>query len=149
MKQKLSFQQEFSPNGTCFGCGPKNAAGLLIDSFQTGDGEVVCDWTPGPEHTNGGSAVCGGVLSSILDCHGVAAASYALTQRDGERRVAVTKEFTVQFLRPTPLETVRFVATVTELRARSAAIAATASVNGDVCVRFQGLFVVPRAIPST
>ncbi len=148
MERRLSFQQQFFPDGECFGCGPKNAAGLSIESFPTGDGEMVCDWTPRPEHTNGGGAVCGGVLGSILDCHAAAMGAHALSERDGMYAFGVTKEFTIQFLRPAPMEPMRLVAKVTELRSRSAAVEATAAVNGEVCARFSGVFVVPRQAAS-
>ena len=145
MEQGLSFQQELFPDGECFGCGPKNAAGLLIESFRASDGEVVCDWTPRPEHNNGGDAVCGGVLSTALDCHAVTAAFRAMQDRDGEPpETIVTKEFTMEFLRPAPLEPLRLVARVTELRTRSAAVEATAAAHGEVCARLRGVFVVPR-----
>lgn len=145
MDGTLSFQQQQFPDGECFGCGPSNPAGLLIDSFPAGDGQMVCDWTPRPEHSNGVGIVCGGVLSTALDCHAVTAALRALTQRDGKPPESMfTKEFTMQFLRPTPVEPIRLVARVTELRPRSAAVEATAAVNGEVCARFNGVFVVPR-----
>lgn len=141
MEHGLSFQQELFPDGECFGCGPKNAAGLTIASFPASDEEMVCEWTPRPEHHNGDGAVCGGVLSTALDCHAMTAAFRALHDRDGEPpEIIVTKEF----LRPAPLAPLRLVAHVTELRTRSAAVEATASANGKVCTRFRGVFVVPR-----
>jgi len=141
---KRSFQHEHFPDGECFGCGPRNTAGLRIESFATTDDEMICDWTPRGEHSNGAGVLCGGVLGSILDCHAVTAAGQAFIRRDGEVRLAFTKEFTLQFLRPTPLVPLRLTARVTELRTRSALVLATVTVNGEVCVRFEGVFVIPR-----
>ena len=40
----------YAPQGRCFGCGPKNADGLRIRSYDAGDGTVVTTWQPRPEH---------------------------------------------------------------------------------------------------
>ena len=42
--QGLSLQEKYSPQSSCFGCGPVNAKGLQIRSFPQGD-EVVARWT--------------------------------------------------------------------------------------------------------
>lgn len=149
MSQELSFQQRHFPDGECFGCGPGNTAGLRINSYPAEDGAMVCDWTPEPEHGNGGGSVCGGIMSTVLDCHAAAAGWHALMRRDGRPAALFTKEFTVQFLHPTPLETVRLTARVTEMRTRSVAVEAVAEAGGEVCVRFSGVFVVPRETPAS
>lgn len=138
MESEQSIQDRAFAEGECFGCGPKNASGLQIKSFLQSDGSMLAHWSPGSEHSNGGAAVCGGILSTILDCHCAAAASHALSSW------AVTKEFSIEFLSPAPVETLELVARVVEQRSRSVELEATASVNGDVCVRFRGIFVVPR-----
>ena len=45
MEKPKSIQQEYSPNGICFGCGPANEKGLQINSFPDGI-EVVADGMP-------------------------------------------------------------------------------------------------------
>jgi acyl-coenzyme A thioesterase PaaI-like protein len=144
MDGRQSFQQEYLDDGECFGCGPRNVAGLRINSYASAEGVMVCDWTPKMEHGNGAAAVCGGILGSVLDCHAAAAVGHALMEREGRYMFAVTKELTVEFLRPTPLVSLRLIARVTDLRARSAGVEATAEANGELCARFRGVFVVPR-----
>ena len=139
-----SFQQRHFPDGECFGCGPKNARGLQTESFPTDDGGMACDWNPRPEHSNCVGAVCGEILSSALDCRAVTAAARALMEREGAPTFAVTKEFTMRFLKPTPLQPARPVARVAELRERSATVIATAEVDGEMCARYRERFVVPR-----
>ncbi len=139
-----SFQDRHFPDAACFGCGPKNSAGLRIKSFPRADGSFVARWTPHPEHSNGMGAVCGGVLSTVLDCHAGAAAGNALTERAGASVWGVTKEFTIEFLRPTPLEPLELVARVVDLRTRSVKVEATATFEGQSCAQFHGIFVLPR-----
>jgi uncharacterized protein (TIGR00369 family) len=139
----LSFQRTHFPESTCFGCGPSNPQGLRIESFPEND-RMVCNWTPRPEHANGVGAICGGVLSSLLDCHAAAAAAHALTSRDGQYTFGVTREFSARFVRPTPMDTIRLIARVVELRRRSASIEASIQSNGSECVLFNGVFVVPE-----
>ena len=64
-----SVQETHSPNGSCFGCGPKNEKGLRIRSFDDGE-DLVCTWRPEPHHQafegilNGG--ICGALLAQGL-----------------------------------------------------------------------------------
>ena len=37
-----SLQETYSPEGICFGCGPKNEKGLKIQSFVEGDEIETC-----------------------------------------------------------------------------------------------------------
>jgi acyl-coenzyme A thioesterase PaaI-like protein len=139
-----SIQDRYYPDAVCFGCGPQNPLGLQIKSVARADGAVVASWMPRPEHRDGmGAVVCGGILSTLLDCHAAAAAGYALGQASGGFTGAVTKQFTVEFLQPTPMEPLEIVAHVVQVRRRSAEVEATASFGGQESVRFRGVFVVP------
>ena len=99
-----SLQDRFSPNAVCFGCGPSNPRGLRIKSRPEGD-ELVADWTPEPHHTAFEGFVNGGIISILLDCHGNMTAAYALMKARGLKSPpgTVTAEFTVRFLKPTPI----------------------------------------------
>jgi acyl-coenzyme A thioesterase PaaI-like protein len=88
--------------------------------------------------------VCGGILATVLDCHAAAAAAHALTQREGRFTAVVTKSFSIELLKPTPLLPLHLCAHVTELRTRSAAVEAWVETGqGEISVRFTGVFVVP------
>lgn len=133
-----SIQERLFPDGDCFGCGPRNPHGLRIRSLPREDGSTVCTWEPAASHGNGSGVVCGGILATLLDCHGNSAAMHGLG------RISVTKEFRVEFLRPTPMTTLELVARVTEQRSRSAAVEAEVRVGGELCARMQGVFVAAR-----
>ena len=109
---RKAFQDHY-PDSTqsCYGCGPKNPRGYRIRSFWEGDGderEAVCRFTPEPFHTAVPGAVYGGLIASLVDCHGTgtaAAAAYRAAGRAMETLPAlrfVTGSLTVRYRRPTP-----------------------------------------------
>ena len=67
-----SIQETYYPDLTCFGCGHANERGLHLQSYEV-DGVVRATFTPWPEHDNGGGYLNGGIISTLLDCHGAAA----------------------------------------------------------------------------
>jgi acyl-coenzyme A thioesterase PaaI-like protein len=107
MVEGLSIQESLYPDLTCFGCGPANPNGLGLRSYRDGD-LTVAEFTAGPEHDNGFGFVNGGIISTVLDCHGAAAVMWEAAQRGwhavpGAAVPFVTASMEVQFLRPTPL----------------------------------------------
>jgi acyl-coenzyme A thioesterase PaaI-like protein len=99
-----SLQERFAPEGRCFGCGPANAQGLRIRSFEAEDGTVVAEWQPRPEHEAFDGFVNGGILGTLIDCHSNWTAIAALIARDGSGAApsTVTADYSIRFRRPTP-----------------------------------------------
>jgi acyl-coenzyme A thioesterase PaaI-like protein len=93
----------------CWGCGADNPDGLQLKSHRDGE-RVVATFTPHPEHAAGPRHVVnGGIIATVLDCHGVCTAIADAYEREG-RAVGsapdiwfATASMTVQYLRPTPL----------------------------------------------
>jgi acyl-coenzyme A thioesterase PaaI-like protein len=107
MTDALSIQEALFPEVNCFGCGPANPDGLHLRSYRDGD-LTVAEFTPWPEHDNGFGFVNGGIISTLLDCHGAATVMWETDQRDwrapnGSTVSFLTAGFDVRFLRPTPL----------------------------------------------
>jgi acyl-coenzyme A thioesterase PaaI-like protein len=106
--ERRSIQEALYPQLMCFGCGPANPHGLHLHSYADGE-RVVAEFTPWPEHDNGTGFLNGGIISTVLDCHGGAVAMHEGAQRgwtspaDGSIPF-VTAGFDVRFLRPTPLD---------------------------------------------
>jgi acyl-coenzyme A thioesterase PaaI-like protein len=103
----LSIQETYYPQLTCFGCGHANERGLRLRSYEI-DGVVQATFTPWPEHDNGGGFLNGGIVSTLLDCHGAAAVMLEANRRgwqaaEGTLMPFVTAALDVRFLRPTPL----------------------------------------------
>jgi acyl-coenzyme A thioesterase PaaI-like protein len=107
MRDHLSIQESLYPETTCFGCGHANPDGLHLRSYRVGD-VTIAEFTPRPEHDNGFGFVNGGIISTVLDCHGAAVVMWEAAQRDwraapGAPLPFITAGFEVRFSRPTPL----------------------------------------------
>ena len=99
-----SLQERFAPKGRCFGCGPANELGLRIQSHEAGDGTVVAEWRPRPEHEAFDGYVNGGILGTLIDCHSNWTAVAALMAETAGERGAIDRHLRpdVRFRRPTP-----------------------------------------------
>ncbi len=92
----------------CYGCGRLNEHGLQLKSHWDGE-ETVAVFHPRPYHMAIPGYVYGGLLASIIDCHGTgtaAAAAYRAEQRAMDTLPPIrflTASLRVDFLRPTPL----------------------------------------------
>ncbi|MCB9137590.1 MAG: PaaI family thioesterase [Caldilineaceae bacterium] len=142
MSDPLAFQ-DYYPEDTshCYGCGRLNEHGLHIRSFWDGD-ESVARFTPRPYHTAIPGYVYGGLLASLIDCHGTgtaAAAAYRVADRAMDTEPAlryVTASLKVDYLRPTPLGPELVLrGRVTELKGRKAVIVIDLFAEDQLCVR--------------
>ncbi|WP_045214193.1 PaaI family thioesterase [Desulfonatronovibrio magnus] len=90
----------------CYGCGKENPEGLRIKSWWDGQ-QALARFTPRDEHIALPGYVYGGLIASIIDCHGIATASArAAAEKDSEKhrlKRYVTAALNVDFLKPTPL----------------------------------------------
>ncbi|WP_028658735.1 PaaI family thioesterase [Nocardioides insulae] len=115
-----SLQETYFAGMTCFGCGPANPKGLRLRSFPAGDGTVVAQFLPWPEHDNGGGFLNGGIIATLLDCHSAAAVHHTAYDHgwrapDGSKLAYVTAGLDVRYRRPAPLsEQVELVAETLE-----------------------------------
>ena len=141
-----SLQDRYAPNGVCFGCGPKNEQGLRLKSFASEDA-VVADWTPRKEHVAFANYGSGGIISVLMDCHGNWAAAYALMKAGGLSHPpgTVTAEYTVRFLKPSPIEGKwQLKAWGTRVEGGRAWVSGELRVDGTVTATMSGLFVAVR-----
>ena len=92
----------------CYGCGRLNDHGLHLRTFWDGD-ETVTRYTPEPWHIAIPGYVNGGLLASLLDCHGTGTAAAAAYRAEGREmgtlplRRCVTASLKVDYVKPTPL----------------------------------------------
>ena len=104
--------QDFYPErfSHCYGCGKSNPHGHHLTSYWDGE-ETIARFTVRPEFSGGvPDHAFGGMVASLLDCHGTASAAafaYRAAGRemgdDGEFMRFVTASLHVDFLRPTPI----------------------------------------------
>jgi acyl-coenzyme A thioesterase PaaI-like protein len=94
----------------CYGCGRSNPHGHQLKSHWDGD-ETVARFTVRPQFSGGvPDHAYGGMVASLLDCHGTASAAafaYRAAGREigdgGEFMRFVTASLRIDFLRPTPI----------------------------------------------
>ncbi|KPJ78157.1 MAG: thioesterase [Deltaproteobacteria bacterium SG8_13] len=141
MKQKAF--QDFYPDqlSHCYGCGRLNPRGLHFKSYWDGD-ESVCEYTPKSYHTAFPGCVYGGLIASLIDCHGTGTASAAAYRAEGRKMDTspplrfVTGSLHVEFLKPTPIDTTLVVRSrVKEIKGRKVVVTSELHAGGQVCVR--------------
>ena len=125
----------------CFGCGRLNEHGHQLKTVWEGS-ETVSRFRPKPEHTAIPGYVYGGLIASLLDCHGTGGAAAAALRREGrdigegEAPRFVTASLQVDFLKPTPLGPVLEVrGRVLEVSDRKVVLEETLSAEGVVTAR--------------
>lgn len=92
----------------CYGCGRLNEEGHHFRTVWQGD-KTVTEYEPERKHTAIPGFVYGGVIASLIDCHGTGSASLALHRKNGfepgsgeEPPRFVTASLHVDYLKPTP-----------------------------------------------
>jgi acyl-coenzyme A thioesterase PaaI-like protein len=149
--------QDYYPDrfSHCYGCGRLNEHGLQIKSRWEGD-ESVCTFQPFPHHIAIPGYVYGGLIASLVDCHGTGTASIAAYQAAGQAYDAepafrfVTASLHVDYLKPTPLgPPLELRGRVQEIKGRKVVVDITVSAKGEVCARGQVVAVqVPKRFMS-
>jgi acyl-coenzyme A thioesterase PaaI-like protein len=125
----------------CYGCGRLNEYGHQIKSYWEGD-ESVCHFRPKPFHTSMPGFVYGGLLASLIDCHGTGTAAAALYKATKEadpnaepNARALTASLRVDYLKPTPLTDLEVRGKVKEVKGRKVVIEEWIIANGVITVR--------------
>lgn len=132
----------------CYGCGRLNPDGLQLKSYWDGD-ETVARFRPRPAHMAIPGYVYGGLLASLIDCHGTGSAAAAADRaRPGEAPLRfVTASLHVDYLRPTPIDAeLEIRGTIKELKEKKVVISETVTAHGKLCARGE---VVAVKMPET
>jgi acyl-coenzyme A thioesterase PaaI-like protein len=125
----------------CYGCGRLNPHGLQIKTYWEGD-QTVCRFKPQPFHTAIPGYVYGGLIASLIDCHGTgsaAAAAYRQAGRDmgsDPKLRFVTASLHVDYLRPTPIDaTLELRGEIEEIGSKKVIVAITLLAEGQACAK--------------
>lgn len=124
----------------CYGCGHLNPHGHHFETVWDDDAqEGVTRFTPQPHHTAIPGFVYGGLIASLLDCHGIGTAAAAVRRArdvpDSELRY-VTASLTVDYLKPTPLgPELEARGTVVEMKERKVVVDVRMLADGAECAR--------------
>jgi acyl-coenzyme A thioesterase PaaI-like protein len=139
-------QRQFAPNSICFGCGPANEKGLQIDSYRCEKG-LELRFTPNDEHQAFPGMINGGIIGSLMDCHGNWAAAVALMDGHNLEEIpcTVTANYSISLKRPTPAGVELYIlAEIEELFEDRAKVKMTLSANDKICATGEGLFVAVK-----
>ena len=148
--------QDLMPFNHCWGCGADNPDGLQLKSrwADADERRSVAAFTPQPEHMAGPTHILnGGIIATVLDCHGVCTAvadAYLREGRaigEGETIWFATGSLDVVYLRPAPIDTgLELRARVVEARERTTIVACEVAEGDDVWARAD--VVAVRVPPS-
>lgn len=139
-------QEEHAPNSICFGCGPANEDGLRIRSFRSESG-LEMEFSPKAEHQAFPGMINGGIIGTLLDCHGNWTAAVALMDLLGESEppCTVTASYSIKLRRPTPYgATLRISSEIEEIGEGRAKVLMSLRAGDEVCATGEGLFVAVK-----
>jgi acyl-coenzyme A thioesterase PaaI-like protein len=136
-----SYFQDYYPErfSHCYGCGKLNDNGLHIKSYWDGN-ESVATFQPKPYHTALPGFVYGGLIASLIDCHGTGTASAAAYRKRGQEMGTepvqryLTGSINVRYLHPTPIDALlELRGTIDKIEERKITVTITVSANEKVC----------------
>ncbi len=149
MKQK-AFQDYYPETFShCYGCGKSNVRGHQLKSYWDGN-STVAYFTPESYYTGGvPENIYGGLIASLLDCHGTATAAAAAFRAEGRAMDTepairfVTASLKVDFIRPTPMGAELEVrGEIVETRPRKVTLELSLGARGETCA--QGRMIAVR-----
>ena len=135
--------QDYYPDelSHCYGCGTNNPDGHQLKSYWDGD-TTVAHFTPEPFHTAIPGYVYGGLVASLIDCHGTGSAAAAAYRAEGREMGSepalryVTAALQVDYLAPTPMGVeLELRGTSMEVGARKVIVEITVSAAGETVAR--------------
>ena len=137
-----AFQDQYKDEySVCYGCGRLNPHGHQIKSYWDGE-ESVCRFTPQPYHTAIAGYVYGGLIASVVDCHGTGTAAAAAFRAAGRPMGSepdfrfVTASLHVDYLKPTPIDApMELRARVDEIKGRKITVSVTVTSKGQIRAR--------------
>jgi acyl-coenzyme A thioesterase PaaI-like protein len=140
--EKIAIQDYYPDQlSHCYGCGRLNEQGHQLKTVWDGH-ETLSRYTPKPYHIAIPGYVYGGLIASLIDCHGTGTAALAAYRNEGREPGTeppfrfVTASLQVDYLAPTPLgPELEIRGKVTEIKGRKVISEITLSANGKVTAK--------------
>ncbi len=135
--------QDYYPDDVahCFGCGKLNEHGHHIKSYWD-NGETVARYTPKPYHTAIPGFVYGGLIASLIDCHGTGTAALATYHAENRSYDTlptlrfVTASLQVDYIKPTPIGIeLELRGKIIEIKGKKVISEITVSANGVITAK--------------
>jgi len=133
----------------CYGCGKNNHEGHQLKSFWQNIDEnnlnsstTIAHFTPKACHTAIPGFVYGGLIASLIDCHGTGSAA-AMAYKSDDREMGtqpplrfVTGALNVSYLAPTPQGVeLELIGTFLEVKTRKITVEITLLANDVICAK--------------
>lgn len=105
--------QDFYPDqmSYCYGCGRLNDLGLKLKSYWNEKEETsILTYKPKSQYTAFPGFTYGGLIASLIDCHGTGTAAAAAYSSEGRKMGTnpelryVTASLRVDYIKPTPID---------------------------------------------
>src|SRR5690625_5079238 len=147
---KYAIQDEYADEFSwCYGCGRLNESGLHVRTGWQAD-QTIAYYEPREDQIGIPGVVYGGLISSIVDCHGTSSASLALHRKNGnepgdgvEPPRFVTASLHVDFIKPTPHGvTLKIVGKVEEIHPKRFVVKSKVYAYDEVCATGEVVAVV-------
>ncbi|MDP4171819.1 MAG: PaaI family thioesterase [Bacillota bacterium] len=152
-KEQIAIQDVYPEDFSwCYGCGRLNKEGHQFKTRWDGE-QTVTMYNPKPEHTALPGFVYGGLIGSMIDCHGTGSASLALHRKNGhepgdgaESPRFVTASLHVDFIKPTPHGVpLKAVGTIQEIHPKKWKVETEVFADETLCARGEVVAVVMPA----
>ena len=155
---QIAFQDAYPDDlSHCFGCGKNNPQGHQLKSYWHEQGQefetTIAHFTPESYHTAIPGFVYGGLLASLIDCHGTGSAS-AMAYKMADRELGsippmrfVTGALNVSFKAPTPIGVeLQLLGRFSQIKERKIVVDIELIANDVLCVTGQ---VIAIKMPAT
>lgn len=136
----------------CYGCGRLNKNGLHVRTGwdDTNAHKTIAYYEPRADEIAVSGVVYGGLIASIIDCHGIGSASLALHRKNGhepgddvEPPRLVTAALNIEYFQPTPHGTrLTLIGEVEEIHPKRFSVQVELSANDQVCAKGEVVAVV-------
>lgn len=136
----------------CYGCGRLNKEGHQFRTGWHGD-QTVTYYEPEPDHTAIPGFVYGGIIASLIDCHGTGSAALALHRKNGHEPDSrelpprfVTASLSVNYVKPTPQGAIlKAIGTIEEVHPKKFKVSVEVLADGERCATGEVVAVVMPA----
>ena len=142
MKNQKAIQDYYPDElSYCYGCGRNNEYGHHIKSYWNGE-ETISHFTPKEYHIAIPGYVYGGLIASLIDCHGTGSAALAAYKAENREPGIlpalrfVTASLQIDYLKPTPLGfELELRGKIIEVKGRKVVTEITVLTNGQITAK--------------
>lgn len=152
-KIKHAIQDDYADDFSwCYGCGRLNTNGNHLRTGWDGD-NTVSYYEPKEDEIGIPGFLYGGLLASLIDCHGTGSSSLALHRKNGHEPSSdeepprfVTASLKVDFIKPTPHGVeLKLMGNVTEIHPKRFEVSIKVFADEEVCATGEVVSVVMPA----